>query len=230
MKTLDELAGGMYEVEKSKKKIVLNTPIQIGIAVYSYAKLRLIEFWEFINHYLVNNLYQIMECDTDSLYIAFARDSIDECVKPDLLEEWYRVKWDFFSSEDETLMDFNGYSIPIKQFDKRTPGKFKAEFIGVGMICLNSKVYHIWSDKFDKDGELITNTSCKGTQKRRNKLVRDNFLDLLETRQPKQITNAGFIREGGKILTYTQEKKGLEYFYAKRKVREDGVSTTHLDI
>ena len=39
-----------------------------------------------------------------------------------------------------------------------------------------------------------------------------------------------FVREGGKTLTYTQTKKGLEYFYAKRRVLDDGVSTTHLDI
>ena len=35
----------------------------------------------------------------DYLYIAFAGDTIDDCVKPDLIDEWNRVKWDFFSSE-----------------------------------------------------------------------------------------------------------------------------------
>ena len=38
-KTYDELAGSIFEVEKKKKKVILDTPIQIGIAVYSYAKL-----------------------------------------------------------------------------------------------------------------------------------------------------------------------------------------------
>ncbi len=212
----------MYEVTKTKRKIVHDTPIQIAIAVYSYAKLRLIEFWEFINKYLVNDLYQLMECDTDSLYIAFARDTIDECVKAELKDEWKRVKWDFFSSEDDTPFDFNGHEIPFKQYDKRTPGKFKPEFIGMGMICLNSKVFHCWGPE--------TKTSCKGTQKKRNVLVRENFLKLLRTRDPEMITNAGFIQEDGKILTYTQTKKGLEYFYGKRKIMSDGVSSTHLDI
>ena len=40
-----------------------------------------------------------MECDTDSLYIAFAQDNIDDCVKPELREEWDQKKWDYFSSE-----------------------------------------------------------------------------------------------------------------------------------
>ena len=60
--------------------------------------------------------------------------------------------------------------------------------------------------------------------------MKENFLDILHTRKPKSIVNAGFIRDGYKIKTYTQKKKGLEYFYAKRKVLEDGVSTRHLDI
>ncbi len=92
LKTLEELNGGIYEVIKTKKKVVLDTPIQMGIAVYSYAKLSLIEFWEFLNKYLINDMYKLMECDTDSLYIAFAHDTIDECVKPGLQEEWKEVR------------------------------------------------------------------------------------------------------------------------------------------
>ena len=34
-KNLDELNGDIYEVGKSKKKVVLDTPLQVGIAVYS---------------------------------------------------------------------------------------------------------------------------------------------------------------------------------------------------
>ena len=44
------------------------------------------------------------------------------------------------------------------------------------------------------------------------------------------IENAGFIMDGLETRTYTQVKKGLNYFYSKRKVLADGISTTHLDI
>ena len=104
--------------------------MQIGIAVYSYAKLRLIEFWEFINTYLMDDHYQLMECDTDSLYIAFAIGNIDECVWPELRDKWIAEKW---TSEDEkTMVPFIDRMISLKQFDKRTPGEFKPEFIGNG--------------------------------------------------------------------------------------------------
>ena len=173
-----------------------------------------------------------METDTDSLYIAFARKTIDECVKPELRKEWNAEKWNFFSSEDEdTIINFQGYLISKKQYEKRSPGKFKEEFNGIGMICLNAKVYHIWSDKVDDDVNFLTKTSCKGIQKKRNELVRKDFLSIIEDPTVKNfIENAGFIMDGLETRTYTQVKKGLNYFYCKRKVLADGVSTTHLDI
>ena len=230
-KSLDELNDGIYEIEKNKKKVVHDVPLQIGIAVYSYAKLNLLTFWDFINTYLVNDYYQLMECDTDSLYIAFAKETIDECVKPELKEEWDRVKYNFFSSDSNEPIEFAGKTIPFKQYDKRTPGKYKPEFEGIGMICLNSKVYHCWSDRLDENGEVITKTSCKGVQKKRNELFKQDFLEMIKNPNKEHtVHNAGFIREGTDILTYTQNKKGLNYFYAKRIVLEDGVSTTHLNI
>ena len=47
----------------------------------------------------------------------------------------------------------------------------------------------------------------------------------------KKVENAGFIRgKDGTIKTYTQIKVGMSYVYMKRKVLDDGVSTTHLDL
>ena len=60
------------------------------------------------------------------------------------------------------------------------------------------------------------------------------MLNVLRTQQPKHFENAGFIKTvdelGPGMSTYIQNKIGLGYFYGKRKVLEDGVSTTHLDI
>ena len=177
-KNIEQLAGGLYEAEKKKEKIIYDNPIQIGIAVYSYAKLSLINFWQFINKYLINGLYQLVECDTDSLYIAFARKTIDECVKPELLEEWKTEKWKMFSSQNEDkkvnfYFDEQIFEMTEKEYDKRTPGKYKEEFSGTGMICLNSKVYHIWNDEKSK-------TSCKGIQKKRNELLTKDFNNILK--------------------------------------------------
>ena len=230
-KNKDELNEDIFEVEKEKRKIIHDLPMQVGLAVYSYAKLRMLEFWKFINHYLVNDLYQFMEMDTDSLYIAFARDTIDECVKPNLQEEWKKEKYKWFASDDtKCKFNFKGEQITWKQYDKRTPGKFKLEYKGEGMGCLNSKTYIVWGEKYE-DGSPKTKVSCKGTQQKRNKLEQEHFQEVLTTKDPHKVENAGFIRgKDGVIRTYTQAKTGLGYFYAKRKVEDDGVSTTHLDI
>ena len=55
-------------------------------------------------------------------------------------------------------------------------------------------------------------------------------MEVLSSQKPKYVTNAGFIKDGDAIKTYVQKKKGLGYFYPKRKVLSDGVTTTHLDI
>ena len=164
--------------------------------------------------------------ETDSLYIAFARDTIDDCVKPELRETWTREKFDWFSSDDKnTLIEFEGQTISLSQFDNRRPGRFKAEFIGIGMPCLNSKVYTIFNDDTSK-------TSRKESQKKRNELLREHFLPVLNIQKPHSVENDGFIKDSrsGTIKTYTQEKVGMGYFCGKREVLEDGVLTTHLDI
>ena len=78
---MEELDGGIYEIITGKKKVLEDTPIQVAIGVYSMAKFSLIEFWEFLADHLNPSLYCLMEYDTDSLYLAIARSTIDECVK-----------------------------------------------------------------------------------------------------------------------------------------------------
>ena len=172
-----------------------------------------------------------MEMDTDSLYAAFARPTIDECVKPEMRELWKDEKWKWFCLEDETRdVEFRGSMITRKEHDRRTPGKFKEEYRGVGMACINSKTYIIWQ-AINPQGSSKAKSSAKSVQQKRNHLAREHFLDVLTTKEPKMVENAGFIRnKEGIIQTYTQYKKGMTFFYAKRKVLPDNVSTTHLDI
>ena len=91
------------------------------------------------------------------------------------------------------------------------------------MRCLNSKVYIVWGPK--------TKVSCKGTQQKRNPFGEEHFEEVLQTKQPYKVQNAGFHQSKVSVIkTYTQAKTGMSYYYAKRKALADGVSTTHLDI
>ena len=56
----------------------------------------------------------------------------------------------------------------------------------------------------------------RNTKKNRNKLACEDFLSIIEDPTVKHfIKNAGFITDGLETRTYTQVKKGLNYFYSK---------------
>ena len=44
-----------------------------------------------------------METDSDSLYTAFARETMKECVKPELKEQWKQEKSKNFTLEDHFI-------------------------------------------------------------------------------------------------------------------------------
>ena len=218
--SLEELDGGLFEVVKKKSKIVQDTPLQVAIGVYSYAKMKLLEFWLFLDAHLDRNLWCLIECDTDSLYFALGRDSLDECVRPEMKDSWRKSRDSILCSQSESLRPDG---MTEKQWSKREPGLFKLEFKGKGMIALNSKVYYAWSDDDFKK-------SSKGMQDRNDNLVEKNFKEALFQQRPHYVQNSGFVVDGTTTLTYTQMKRGLSYFYCKREVLEDGITTTHLNI
>ena len=105
-------------------------------------------------------------------------------------KEWEIGKNQFLASNDKEFIEFNGQQITKKQFDKRTPGLFKPEFEGDGMVCLNSKVVHAWTQD-----ETRVKTSCKGTNRRRNLFSKEHFLSVLQTQIPEMVVNAGFVKD-----------------------------------
>ena len=86
----------------------------------------------------------------------------------------------------------------------------------------------VW--KNNPDGTIKTKTSCKGKGQKWNILDIKYFESVLDAQISHTIQNAGFIDDKLSKKTYIQSKTGLSYFYAKRMVLEDGVSTTCLNI
>ena len=52
----------------------------------------------------------------------------------------------------------------------------------------------------------------------------------METKQNLTSQNRGFQVKNNSVWTYVQEKRGLSYFYPKRKVLGDGIHTEPLDL
>lgn len=104
-------------------------------------------------------------------------------------------------------------------------GLFKEEWSGDGFVGLAAKTFYCFDKKnVDKD-----KCSAKGINKTIN-LSREHFLSVLKTKHSSSHTNKGFLMRNNHIYTYEMDRSGLGYFYCKRKVVDNGVSTTYLDI
>jgi len=211
---IDNIAENTYEVQSAKKKISLNLPVQIGFFVYQYAKLRMLQFYfDCLDTFLDRSDFEYCEMDTDSAYIAISGQSIESLVKPELREQFVAEKHHWFPRTDTPTN---------RAYDKRTPGLFKEEWSGDGIIGLNSKTYYCFgrSDKF----------SCKGIKQKCNDINKDTYLNVLLSRKSASGVNRGFRVVNNTVYTYKQVRAGFSYFYPKRKVLADGVTTVPLDL
>ncbi|XP_070567231.1 uncharacterized protein [Ptychodera flava] len=210
---LVDFADDTYEVSSTKKTITIDKPMQIGLFVYQYAKMRMLQFYyNFMCRFFERSDFQYVEMDTDSAYIAIAANSLEGMVKPEMRELYEAERHHWFPRSDHY------------QYDKRTPGLFKIEWEGDGIVALNSKCYYCFGgDKGDK-------FSCKGVNKKTNPITKELYLDVLHSKCDQSVTNRGFRLHGLHMYTYQQLKCGFSYLYIKRKVLADGVSTEPLQL
>ena len=61
-------------------------------------------------------------------------------------------------------------------------------------------------------------------------ITKSDFLTVKDTKETISATNRGFLVKNNEVFTYEMRRRGLSYFYCKRKVLDDGVSTTYLDL
>ena len=93
---------------------------------------------------------------------------------------------------------------------------------GSDAVALTCKSYAVL-------GESLKQVS-KGVSIKQNPLSIDDYLKVLETDNPHFVTNRGFQVRNHQVFTYNQRKRGLNSFYCKRKVLNDGINTAPLDI
>jgi hypothetical protein len=205
----NQLSAKTFEVEMSKKTIRLDLHMQIGCFAYQYAKLRMLEFYyDFMDVFVDRSNLQYCAMDTDSAYMAFSATSLEEVIKPDMQQRFQMEKKNWFPRDDTPEQ---------AAYDKRTPGLFKTEFTGDGMIALCSKTYFCFVAE-DK-------SSSKGVNRKTNDIHKGSYMDVLLIKQSGSGTNRGFRVVDNKMHTYLQERARFSYFSPQRKVLADGVST-----
>jgi hypothetical protein len=207
----------IYEVETRHKMIKQDRPIQVGCSIFQDAKLRMLEFYyDCIDKYINREDFQYMQMDTDSAYIAFTDKNIENLIKPEMLEEYKKDKYNWFI-KDDTKENAAYY--------KREPGIFKPEWQGYLMVCTTCKMYYGEGDKGNK-------STAKGVQHKTeyNKLDKESYLDTLFNNNIQTCMNTGMRMIDNKMHTYETLKNGLTSVYDKRIVLEDGISTIPLNI
>ena len=235
---LDVVTEDAYEIEMNKSVVKYTLPLHIGLFVYKYAKLRMLQFYyDFVDRYVERPLFQYCEMDTDSAYIALAGESIDGLLREDRRAHYFRHRSQWLPAEccDEHEDDYVRARIAGRSwtatesccfarmaFDKRTPGLFNVEWCGEGFIGLCSKTYYCFgaTDKY----------STKGLSKLHNDIDKDTFLTVLTNRQSGGGFNRGFRVRDSSMMRYVQERAALTYFYGKRKVLADGLSTAPVEV
>ena len=224
-RNLTEMGDGFFEIESSKKKIKMDVPLQIGYMILQYAKLRMLQFYYDCLDTLVDRSdFELIQMDTDSLYLALSKPSLEEAIKVEMMDTFNDHILDCSDALGET-----GKWFPRRccdehiQYDKRTPGLFKEEFHGNKIIALCSKTYIINNDEKYK-------FSCKGINKQNLKNVPEIYRNVLTSQKPQSAQNVGFKLKDSSIFTYTMERCGFTYYYCKREVQKDGIHTKPLDI
>ena len=125
-KDLELLYGQKYEVISTKRKIAMDLPLQIGVAVYHLAKLRMLQFYyNFIDKYINREDFELTEMDTDGNYFAFSEDRIDKLIKPHMREEYENDKYNYLPRDSQELhptFKVDGKAFTYAQYDKRNLG------------------------------------------------------------------------------------------------------------
>ena len=259
------------EVESKKEVLNHKLPLHIGYFVYQYAKLRMLQFhFDLIDKYIDRADYQLCEMDTDSYYAVLSKPNLEDAIRPELRREFFEEYHHWFPSPscDDHRQAFvkcrtaNKIWVPSdpccrkrQAFDKRTPGLFKLEYKGDGIVALCSKTYCCFGtcitdeETFrrrypndDKVGVLCTKelcffgkgcktkTSAKGINKNLNYLARQKYLNVLLHRMSGSGLNRGFRSNGCDMHTYSQTRDALSFLYIKRVVAKDGITTSPLAI
>ena len=232
---LNIITDDLYEVECLKKSVKEDLPLQISFFVYGYAKLRMLEYYfDFLLHFIDRQDFQCVQSDTDSLYMAFSGETLIDCVKPHNRREYFEDlhHWLPLDVCDQNRADYVETQCAGKpwslqqcctdQFkcDRRTPMLFKQEWAGSAIVALSRKTYF-------RLGEKHKHVS-KGISIKQNQFTHQQYLDVLKTQRSRSDTNTTSRSTDNEIRTLAQQRCWLTYFYPKRIVLDDGVSTAPL--
>lgn len=223
-KSHEDLPDGSIELHRNKKYAKADLPLQMSFFVYGYAKLRILQFYhDFLIKYIPKEFFELLEMDTDSLYMGIVADIskyndyniLDSMVRPELMDDYLKHKGEFLTLDDSQM---------------RVPGLFKVEWKGDQMIGLRSKLYYC----FSVQGKC--KASHKGAQKAAFNAIAPTENEKLGVYRKAlegdsiSVKNKGFRVMGNTMVSYSQERSAFKCANDKRYRLPGGVRTIPLSI
>ena len=222
------LKDDFYEVEMKYKMIRENLPIQIGFFILQYAKLRMLQFYNFVMTHCERSRHILLCSDTDSFYLSLNAIDLIDIVKPERKAAFeHMLKGECDDSLNDKAEDrFLCRTCCDKhnKYDQKLPGVFKEEFRGTECLSLCSKTY------IARGGQGGDKVSAKGVVKSLVDNIFDKMHSALYQKEQIEVQNAGIRQKDASMYTYTQAKIGFSSFFCKRVVQKDFVSTEPLTI
>ena len=145
-KRLHHVNISLHELELAKAQIEHKEPSIVRLFIHQYSKLRMLElYYNFFTKFCDEDMFEVLEMDTDSLYLALAEKQLEYCIKLEMRAEWQRLQSNdsvnSFAADAVVKFFPRTCCVKHKQHDKSESGLFKEEFRCTGMLCLCSKTY-----------------------------------------------------------------------------------------
>ena len=124
----------------------------MGIAVCELAKLQMLKFYyDFLGMYVNRRDFELIQVDTDSMYMALDTKNIDEVILPEMMKEFQAQRQEWLSK---------------KTWSNHIPGLFNLEFEASRVIAVCSNCYYV-----DDGAGHSSKASAKGMCKKHNDIT-----------------------------------------------------------
>ncbi len=230
---MTQLGEDLYEMELRPRSVLEKMPIVVGLNVLCLAKKLLLDFhYSFVSKMFMTTMYKTLSTDTDSLYVGLGSKNLIENVKPELRQLFTDQMEGHHDTPDDQLILGQNVSYlgrtcceDHRKKDSLTPGFWKLEWSGEGLVALSSKTL-CGKGAHGQDSKV----TCKGLQKRRLSNAYEKYLKVLKSSRADGCRNVGFRRYGTRMFTSSVFKFGLKNQYWKRVIQSDGITSLPLDL
>ena len=181
-----------YQLAMAPEHLTMDLLVQITVFGYTYAKLRMLQLrYDLLGEYADHRCWELLYMDTDSYYMSLGGNSLHDCLRPECLLwvlSWMVPQRGLWCAQGRVRGHHDTPGAPHGYlawqcceahwlYDEKTPGLFKTEWCGDGMVALCSKTYYC------RDAEGHDKLSSKGLQKNANSnaLIYEAYRRVLAT-------------------------------------------------